>query len=171
MMKNGNGDNMRYIKRGILYLVCFPSDILAWLIILFLRMMWGNRLYWEKGVLVTTFKAESWPVRTWYKNWGGTTFGHAILLSPFASPTTFSHELVHVEQCEVTALFSILWVIVFLTHNTNLHNLITAICLMCLNTLIYALLAMLTAFLRGESAYRGSVQEEAAYSITKESNG
>ena len=156
------------MKRSILYLACLPSDLVAWSLVLILWALWGTKLHWEKGVLVAEYKPESWPVRTWYKTWRGTTYGHAVMLHPAHTDATIKHELVHVEQCEVTALFSLIWGSVFMAHSRSLYGLCVVLAFLVANTFTYALMAMLTAVLRGESAYWGSIQEEAAYAMVKE---
>jgi hypothetical protein len=91
----------------ILYFVCLPWDLLvAWPVVLLVRLLWGEDLWWEKPpaytrergggggpVLTCKIKKGSFPVTegTWpkgwylrkgedgkYRSWGGTTLGHGI---------------------------------------------------------------------------------------------
>jgi len=108
----------------ILYGVCAPWDILiAWPIILMIRLLWGKNLQWErppaydreKGggggpCLTCQMKENSLPVRKgrwpvgWYlrdrkganpRPWGGTTLGHAIFYGPLADLTKWSRVRAH----------------------------------------------------------------------------
>ena len=97
----------------ILYVVCFPWDFLvAWPIVLAIRVLWGEDLRWEtpkpydkwKGggggpCLTCRIRENSFPVRPgifpkgWYvrkgrdgrkdRPWGGTTLGHGIFYGPY----------------------------------------------------------------------------------------
>jgi hypothetical protein len=98
----------------ILYLVSLPWDVLvAWPVVLLIRVLWGKNLRWEtpppysqeKGggggpVLVCQMRPGSFPVtpgvwpKGWYirrekgkepRPWGGTTLGHGIFYGPNVS--------------------------------------------------------------------------------------
>lgn len=90
----------------LLYLTSLPNDLVGWLVVLFIRYAWGERLEWESPrsqglpggpVLVCEIREGSWAVTpgTWPKGfylirepgthprtWEGTTLGHAIFYGP-----------------------------------------------------------------------------------------
>jgi hypothetical protein len=136
-----------------------PVDVFfAWPVVAFIRLAWGESLGWNQGALVVRLKEGSWPMRTWYKNWAGTAFGHSLMLSPSASDVTLKHELVHVEQLEASALAGLLLGILF----TALGWWWVGLLVWPLNTVIVYLCAGATAALRGKAFYRGNHFEEAA---------
>lgn len=91
--------------RYFLYAFTLPTDLIGWLVVLFVGLAWGTGMpTWIDGVLVATMKRDSWPGRTWYAKWGGTTLGHAVFLKEGVSPRVLVHELVHVEQFESNGL-------------------------------------------------------------------
>lgn len=99
---------MKVKRHWILYVLCLPWNILiAWPIVLFLRLFWGKDLRWEtpppyeraKGggggpCLTCQLREGSFPVtpgrfpRGWYyhkatnRAWGGTALGHAVFYGP-----------------------------------------------------------------------------------------
>jgi hypothetical protein len=152
------------MKYTVLRLLTLPADILGWLIIVFIRLCWGTKLQSKEGILTTTLRKDSWPIRSWYKNWGGTTFGHAMMFNPYTENVNrlFSHEKVHVEQFEVVAILSLplaIWLVVQ-------TNYVFAAAVILFSGFINVLTALFVAWLRGENPYRGSVLEEAAYDST-----
>lgn len=160
------------MKKLVLYFVCLPWDLLAWLAIVVLWACWGTGLRWRYGVLSFEWKPESWPVRTWYKGWAGTTLGHAILFAPGQREEdrislTKRHELIHVEQYEVA--MTVGFVIAAATEITIAsagHWLAGAILgglLWFLAGSSHVAAAALVAWLRGENAYAGAEHEESAY--------
>lgn len=152
---------MKYV---ILRMATLPADILGWLIVLVLHVLWGARLKIQDGILITMLRANSWPIRSWYKNWGGTTFGHAIMLNPNVQDVDrlLFHEKVHVEQYEVTSLLNLL----FAGWLVCMGHYIAAGLLVAFASLFMVLSALIVAWLRNEPPYRGSVLEEAAYDAT-----
>lgn len=173
---------MRTMKTNTLwlaYLFCLPFDLLiSWPLILFVRAAWGKSLRWERRpvvggpVLVCDIRADSWPARTWYKTWGGTTVGHGIfyghdLVVPGEWSSLQEHEHVHVEQFEgvsISSFLTALWVtilIVSLGHTTV--AMITGLAIWMLGYLMMGIGNYGAALFRGESMYRGSSHEESAY--------
>ena len=92
----------------VLYAVCLPVDLVAWLLMLFIRAAWGERLEWETPkfigrpggpVLTVNLRWGSFPVTpgTWPKGfyirhvdkqkpsrphtWGGTNWAAAFLVT------------------------------------------------------------------------------------------
>lgn len=152
----------KLVRLVILRIICLPSDIIAHAIVLAVHALWGQRLIFSNGILCTELDANSWPSRTWYREWGATTFGHAVMFANgfLDNVKTFQHELVHVEQFEsasVQALFiaGAFW---------SLGAPRLAIALLMINAFLNYAASVITAILRGEaSGYRGSHLEEAAY--------
>jgi hypothetical protein len=109
--------------------------------------------------------------------WGGTTLGHAIFygvhrrlaMHPRDWTSLQVHEHVHVEQCEASMLRSFLvalgigielWL---LGHPTA--AIVSALVIWTFGYWAMGIGGWVTAWLRGEDAYRGSHHEEAAYAI------
>jgi len=98
---------MKVKRHIILYGICLPWDLLAYLAVLLIRLFWGKGLRWETPpyakdegggpCLTCQIKEGSLPVRKgkfpvgWYlhdrdtnppRAWGGTTLGHGIFYGP-----------------------------------------------------------------------------------------
>lgn len=147
------------------YVVTAPSDVVAVLIVLVVRALWGARLTLERGCVVVTLASGSWPMRTWYRGWGGTTFGHAMMLAPLALKQRveiLDHESVHVEQLEGHALMALVYAIPLAVTWHWLAGLLA----WSLSSLVSYGAAGVVAVLRGESYYSGNANEEAAYAQT-----
>jgi len=147
------------------YVFTAPSDLVAVLIVLFIRAAWGSSLSREGGCLVVDLDPRSWPMRTWYRGWGGTTFGHAIMLAPLdpaRRAEVMHHELVHVEQVEAHALMALAYAIPIAVTWHPLAGLVA----WATSSWISYWSAGVVAVLRGESFYHGNTNEEAAYSQT-----
>lgn len=165
-------------NRFIPYIWTWPFDIIVWLVWVILWAAWGEKLRWEDGCLVFNWKVDSWPARTWYRKWGGTTMGHAIFYNWYVreegevekfEPIQV-HEHVHVEQFEVWMLSSlIIGLIVQLTvgfaHGEWVTGSVLGGIIWFLGYAWMGVGGFLTAIVRGEDAYRGSAHEEAAYAI------
>lgn len=154
---------MKCAKLILLRLLTLLADVPGAFLALAVMALWGGGMGWRSGLLLVYLDPRSWPARTWYRGWAGTTIGHAVVLNCWTPDTTsavLQHELVHVEQHEGFALVGLalgaatvaagasLWLGVFAAVATS------PLC---------ALAAIAVAWLRGEPAYRGSAQEEAAY--------
>jgi len=161
----------------LIWIATFPNDILALLMVLFCWAMWGHKLRWIYGPWCE-LKEKSWPIRTWYSGYGGTTFGHGGILGPgFAGGKGIDtlmerHEDVHVEQHEVamvvafTAAGAILAVL--LQQPFSVWTWVLPLVVWCSGWPAYLIASWSVAFLRGESLYRGSSHEEAAYAIVED---
>lgn len=151
----------RIVAQGFLYLITLPLNIVGWVTVLICRAAWGRDLKWKDNVLTMTFKPDSWMMKNWYKNWGGSTLGHAIIMAPadeFGTNSVWTHELVHVEQAQAKGLLATIIALAVLPFSWWMALLIWAL----LPTLDYVC-AGLVALLRGEkSFYRGNTQEESA---------
>lgn len=163
--------------RLFLYFVSLPADLLGWLAVGLIRVLWGRNLQWEtppdgvgSPVVVAELSKGSWPTRSWYKRgdgtWGGTTLSpHAIFYGPGRlQPGRWTylqvHEHVHVEQGEASMLraFIVALVTLLLTGSWSAFLLIWS----C-GYLLMGVSNWFTAFFRGEPMYRGSHHEKAAY--------
>ncbi len=159
--------NAKTIIRQIL---CWPL-FLGVLVILCVRAMWGDKLWWRDGVLFTRLRSTSWPMRSWYRGWGGTNMGgYAVMLAPNGdNETTIRHELHHTEQQEASALAGLMvGIIAASIAHTGWGVPIFFMCWISAGWFAY-LGAMLAAWLRGENSYRGNHLEEGAYDATKAS--
>lgn len=145
--------------RYFLYAFTLPTDLIGWLVMLVVGLAWGTGMpTWHDGVLIATLKLDSWPGRTWYRKWGGTTIGHAVMLKEGMPPSVLVHELVHVEQNESNGICAAVVAIAFAYWLGWLAVLVWV----GLPWLVY-LAGMLCALLRGEDAYRGNHLEEGPY--------
>lgn len=172
---------MKLFRRAILFVLCLPMNLLVgWPVILFIRAAWGTNLRWEIApgsgglpALTCELNPDSWPARTWYKNWGATTFGHAIFYAAgervYAVNGTWGtvqeHEHRHVEQFEgAMASHAILGLLLFLTlvGVAPIAAVVCGLSVWFLGWLVFLVGGWTAALLRGEPVYRGSAHEEAA---------
>ena len=156
------------------YIYTGPWDVLMWLVVLFVRAMWGRRLHWQDG-LWCEFRKNSWPARTWFRKWAGVTLGHGgfynwqISGDPGIDTNCEIHEHIHVEQYEAAMLAGlvvsvIILVVLLLMGQAPLYPLHLGIWLLSSKVAYSA--SVVQAWMRGEPGYRGSHLEEAARSIT-----
>lgn len=163
--------------KWLTYIYTIVWDLPCWVVLLLMYALWGTKLHWNEG-LWFEFKKNSWPAKTWYNRWGGTTFGHGGFFNTFLSggegidTPTEVHEHVHVEQYEAGMLRAFLYaiavtaVIVYCGHPKVAA--ITGGAIWFSGSLMTWIPNWLQAFIRGERAYLGSHHEEAAYAITEE---
>lgn len=142
-------------------------------------------------VLACSIREGSWPVNPkakwpggWYliksehqeqshpRTWGGTTFGHSIIIGPGrSSPGEWTsleeHEIgVHVEQFEAAMFHGfLLGAFAYLAGGQTTASLWVGLALWISGYLMFGVANWTTAWLRGEDPYRGSAHEEAAYAI------
>lgn len=159
-------DVLKPWTRYFLYIPSLPSDLLALLWGALVRVLWGESLRWDDGALVVTLRKDSWPARTWYAQWGGTTLSHGIMINGADAARTriLFHEHVHVKQFEGSALCALVMAAGFASSHAYLPALVLWI---ALPWFLYGA-SMLVAVLRGENAYRHNAEEEAAYDATDE---
>jgi hypothetical protein len=153
------------MKNVILKILCWPL-FFGTLITLVVRALWGSSMRWEQGALVTVLAPTSWPMRSWYKGWGGTCFGYGIMLAP--GQLALDHELRHVEQREAASIEGLVLglLVLLLTRSWEGFGALF-LCWAGSGWLAYAG-GLLAAWLRGEKdAYRGNHLEEAAYDATR----
>ncbi|RLD67833.1 MAG: hypothetical protein DRI98_12360 [Bacteroidetes bacterium] len=160
----------------IKWLYCFPNNIIIWIATLIIWSLYGHRLHWNDG-LWCELKKDSWPSRTWYKGWGGTTLGHGGF---YATGKTKGqgvdteiefHEHIHIEQFEAgmlrVFLIAIFIMSVCLLASQPMLGLYIALPLWFAGALITFVPNWLQALIRGEEAYMGSHHEESAYAQTE----
>lgn len=149
-----------WLRRGM----CLQLVMWSYLLVFSIRWLWGSRIEWRGGIPMVWLKHDSWPRRTWYKLWGGTCFGHGIMLSESASTNTITHEFAHVEQLEASAIAGLLFGIVCALASWSVWPFVILYFGLPLGAYLSA---SLTALIRGESnAYRGNHFEEAASAIS-----
>jgi len=152
---------MKNVLRKVL---CWPL-FLGTLVTLVVRALWGESMRWENAVLVTVLSPKSWPMRSWYKQWGGTCFGYGIMLAP--DQGALGHEMHHVEQNEANSIAGLFLGAVALALMQSWGG-VGALIFFWVTTPWFAYLsATITAWLRGENPYRGNHLEEGAYDATK----
>lgn len=151
----------------LLYILGLPTNIVGWILVSIASAAWGDGLRWRDGVLTTTFKVDSWPMKTWYKNWGGTTAGHAIVQAPNQPDSIWKHEMIHVSQNQRTAILGTVFAIV--AFFGGLTNWWLALLLWALMPSISYLCAGLLAVMKGKPFYMANIDEEAAYSGASQS--
>lgn len=142
----------------IIGLFCLPGDLVAWAILLVVRALWGSKSEWSSGTLVVELREGSWPTKTWYRGWGGTTFGHGIMIGP-DQVGVLPHEHVHVLQYEAACCMAVLVGLVVLATGAWLGALLA----WCLIPSLAYVGAVIAALLRGRQPYRDNVLEAAAY--------
>lgn len=164
---------MRRPKRWLLtFLWTFPADILSWLAVLFIRLLFGRRLFWLDGLWVE-LREGSFPDATWGRKWVGATLAHGGVLAagraggPGPDTGTERHELVHVEQFEARMLagfvVGLLCITSFMIDGCAVAALVCGAFVWLLSWPVGYTASMGTAYLRGEDPYRGSYLEESAY--------
>lgn len=160
-----------------LYFFALPWNLtVAWPTILLIRLFWGENLRWEApptplpggAALTCDLRPDSWPARTWYKPWGGTTLGHGIFYGAHITKEGVwgrvqVHEHVHVEQFEVAMFGSFLSGLAAALIG---HSIFGGLAVWWAGYLFMAVCGWLVAIMRGESPYWGSTHEESAYSQT-----
>lgn len=161
----------------LLWIATLPNDIIALLGVLICWAFWGTKLRWIYGPWCE-LKQGSWPVRTWYSKWGGTTFGHGGILGPgYAGGKGIDtlmerHEDVHVEQHEVAMVMSfstaLITLAALLQSPTTVWTWVVPLVIWSLGSLAYITSSWMVAWFRGESLYRGSSHEEAAYALVEQ---
>jgi hypothetical protein len=145
--------------RYFLYLGTLPIDIVGWIVISLLHALFGIKgsLGFQDGVLFTTLSNDSWFVKGPYKNWGGTTIGHAIIIRENQDIIVNKHERKHVIQNEATGLAGFVLFLVLVWTNPIVATLIWVFC----PSIVY-LAAGLVAAANGKSFYENNLFEEAA---------
>ena len=148
----------------------FPAAVLSWIAVLIINFLWGHKLEWLDG-LWCELQPYSWPVRTWYERWSGTTFIRGGFYRPgrkgemgIIDTRTEAHEHIHIEQGEAAALLGLVIAIaITLVFPWSTAGFITALAVWTLMPALLYLTAGIQAVVRGESFYKGNHLEEHAY--------
>lgn len=150
---------MIWLRRAL----CLPIVLISYAIVLFIRAAWGKELWWEEGVLFVRLHPDSWPSRTWFKRWGGSCFGHGIMLAAASEQIVIRHELQHTEQIEsntiagLVAALALCWMWPY-GLSLLLWPMMPVLCYLA---------GMLMAWARGSKRpYRDNFLERAAYDAT-----
>jgi hypothetical protein len=158
------------MKKFFLYAVCFPNDVLMLVFLLFSRIFWGKSFYRNQGLWVV-LDEKSWLGRTWGSKYSGVCLGHGGLLVATVDEVVV-HELVHLEQHQVSMLKSFLHasVVFIVCAIFSLYQiaLITSFVIWATGYLFFLISGWLVALLRSENPYSGSSHEEAAYAIAED---
>lgn len=159
------------MKAALVRFASLPADLIGlvwWLIVL---ALWGRVVHDrpmaiaaeppDVKVWAVELKPDSWPARTWYKKWGGTTLGHFIMFGAgrAAGARIWRHELVHVLQCEAVSVGATVLALVLVACGQYLGALIV----WCTPYPIMGVGGWLGAWLRGLRFYRDSQHERSAY--------
>ena len=165
-------------KYWLTYLYTGDYDLIMWTVVILIRILWGQKLQWLNGFWCE-FKENSWPMRSWYKNWSGTCFGHGGIGRPgmlgepgVIDTSTEYHEHFHGRQYEATMLRSFVIGLGIFAIMAALGNPVagfwTGYVIRMLGPALHVLCNSIQSWLEGKEFYRNAVHEEAAYSITAE---
>lgn len=137
--------------------------VLYMLPLLIAYLLWGQHGSFRrlKNAWCWELRENSWPMRTWYKNWGGTTLSHCIMFAPGPGRRIEAHELHHVDQFDAQSLCgNILGTILAIQGHWVLGLLVWVL----LPGLCY-LSAGINAAVSGRRFYRDNVFEVGAYAV------
>ena len=155
-------------KRHLVYLWTLPIDLATWLVLLLMCALWGRRLHWAELGVWFELRPGSWPMRTWYRQWGGTCCGHGGFFRPDPPAVVPRHEAIHVEQYEVAMLAATVSAGVCVASalvGGPWAALAGGLACYASGWALKAAAGWMVAWLRGEDAYMGSAHEEAAYAM------
>jgi hypothetical protein len=151
-----------------------PSAVISWVIVLFIWLFWGTNIQWCDG-LWCELKLDSWPSRTWYKKWKGTTFvwggfvSHGKLGRRGVVDTPVEvHEHIHTSQFNDFMLLSFLYGLSIFIHEPTFEWLIHGSVVWATGSILGYVCSSIHAFILGNSPYRGNMLEKAAYSLVRE---
>ena len=179
------------LRRIPIYIAMLPLDLFAWSLILLIHVLWGEDLRWRDGVLSTSMRPGSFPVRKgkwpvgWYlynretgAPWGGTSIGHAQFHGgPFRAPLNEpltpheAHEYHHVRQAEASQIAAFLCAIMVLITLLALEAWVAAaivpLVIWSFGSVSVSFGGWAAAWIRGDSRgfYRGSAHEIGAYAV------
>lgn len=146
------------IKKYITYILCLPSDLLGYLLTLFIWLFWGTNLHWDEG-LWCELKETSWFYRKFYKGWSGTTLGRGGFYAPGRKTCCKDHEKFHVRQYTSSTLGVVLAVVPLLF--------VSWWCIISLffGYPIWIISGIIETWSKGLPIYRGDEDEIAAYAL------
>ena len=157
--RKGYNVYMRYLLLSVVYLVCLPVDLLACVLLLLLRLIYGGEFKVDKGVLILLSKKR-------FPFFAGITLGHAMIIEgEYADDEgLLRHELVHVEQFEGTAFTGALLAVL-----CGFLGLRWSILAFLYLPWIHYYANSAVAWLCGRPVYRGNVLEKSARAIVADS--
>lgn len=152
---------MKSFKRILMYLICFPSDLLGYFLTILVWLFFGTNLHWDKG-LWCELKKSSWFYKKYYKGWGGTTLGRGGFYGPGKEKECKDHEQFHVRQYTSFLIGFYIGLFPIFIFSFKL-GIITSL----LGYIIWYISGIIEAFLSNNNIYRGNENEIAAYNIDK----
>jgi hypothetical protein len=155
---------VRGLALTLRWISILPAFVIGMSIAGVVRLAWGKSSRWDQGIWWVILDEKSWPMRTWYKPWAGTTFGPtAVMLAPDFEhdASTVRHEAHHAEQQDAEAVAGFLFAVLLAAFG---HFVFAAIVWCTIGHLVY-FAARVVAVSRGEDGYDGNVMEEGAYGV------
>lgn len=174
---------MKTKRSWLVYLMGLGCDVVGAVALLVLWALWGTRLRLEKkpgvdvdgrpfpGLWVLTCEIKNGKLP--FYTYGGTTFAPHVVFYREGRPLVDGwapiqeHEHTHTEQFEAVAMAGAMVAIGLWVAGFSQAALITYV----VAPWVFMGCANLTAWLRGESIYRGAHTEEAAYAIDDDYEG
>lgn len=151
------------MKNFLLYLFTWPADLNSWFMVLFVRLFFGTKLFFQNGCLCTTFRSDS--ILGKFVAYSGITLGNAILYrNGFENSDGLAyHEHIHVHQHQVnqTLVFIVCCFCALVTQN------LWCFWLWPLGSILAYFCSMVVAVLRDEQWYEDNIYEESAKAQTK----
>lgn len=167
-------------RQLLLFLFCFPSDILGWVLLLVTWVLSGDLIFWQNGLWIT-LKEKSWLGRSLFKNHNGGCICHGgwyktEILKKGKQINSIDtrleyHEHIHIEQYEVVNLYTVIILVPMLCSNPSEKTAILAMIIWACCWWLFVACSMLVAWFRGEDYYRGNINEESAYSQDEDYEG
>lgn len=159
------------MKKLLLYLICLPNDLAMLLVLVVVRVLWGETFTKRRSGLWVILDKKSWLGRTWGSQYLGVCLGHGGFIS-YPAEVVLEHELVHLEQHEGAMLKSLIHASVTATICAIFCSYqiatILFVAIWFTGYILYLVSGWLVALLRGEDSYEGSSHEEAAYAIAED---
>lgn len=156
-------------------LATLPWDVIGGGVALLVYALWGRGMRRDGEALSFELAPGSWPRRTWYRGWGGTTLGRVIWYAPgrrasdgeagWPVPSIEVHEHEHVRQHEASSCGSMLVAGTALALGAPWW---AALALWASGYPAMAAGGWLAAWLRGERFYKDSAHERAARAVARQ---
>ncbi|PNX50380.1 MAG: hypothetical protein BV458_13325 [Thermoplasmata archaeon M9B2D] len=171
---------MRTWRSLFLYVTCIGADIIGFIGVLLIWLIWGKNFRFEKKPIALEGQKSHpglWALTcdvkrkrlSIFKYSGMTISPHAIIYREGKRPKENyvwsriqEHEHFHCEQYEAA---SIIGFIILIFGFTGLIEILLSICIFTVAPWMYMGAAYAASWLRGEDIYRGAHTEEGAYAI------
>jgi hypothetical protein len=157
----------RFLALALRWWSIAPSALFGLIVAGVVRLAWGKTSRWDLGIWWVILSEKSWPMRTWYRKWGGTTFGPlSVMLAPSyeRNAEIVAHEAHHAKQMDAYAFAAFVTAVTFASLG---HYVLAVLAWSFLGVLVYVG-GHIAAFGRGENAYTGNVMEQGAYAVGRE---